>query len=218
VEHRWIDGRPGKAVITGRRRRGRGIVSAIAIGLLLQWAAGCGAVITPPPAVARPATIYITDYVRLSSLLLPIGDGRLEEFAFGDFQWFALNQNTWHDALRSLFCSAGSTLGRRELTDPNDPAKLVPATGADRVALLTVDAARAGRLRDELEFAYGQQSATEVFNPASGLYFVHAREPYSLFHNCNHVTARWLRELGCKVNGAAMTSKFALRPPSGVSR
>lgn len=189
----------------------RGFAWAIASGLLLHLAGGCAAAITPPNGVSHPVDIYITDYGWHSSLLLPTGDGRLVEFAFDDFRWFALNQNTWHDALRSLFCSAGSTLGRRDLAKPDGPAELVGETGADRVARIAVEADGAARLREGLEFAYQAHSATEVFNPASDLYFVRVREPYSLFHNCNHVTARWLRELRCDVDGAAMTSKFKVR-------
>jgi hypothetical protein len=46
------------------------------------------------------------------------------------------------------------------------------------------------------------------------MWFVRSREPYSGLHNCNHLTARWLRRLGCKVRGAAMFSKFRISSSS----
>jgi hypothetical protein len=36
-------------------------------------------------------------------------------------------------------------------------------------------------------------------------------EHYCILHNCNHVTAGWLRDLGCEVHGPAMFSHFQVK-------
>jgi hypothetical protein len=186
--------------------------------LVLFITGGCGATVRPPAQPPRAVHVYITDYGRHSSLLMPTRDGHLVEFAFGDFDWFALNQTQWYDGPRSLLFSRGSTLGRRELRDIDDAQQLARATGAAKVTRFDVDGDRAARLRDDLNFAYSQHSFTEVFNPASDLYFVRVPECYGLFHNCNQVTARWLRDLGCEVTGPAITSNFTVSGNQSTTR
>src|SRR5689334_13559900 len=51
---------------------------------------GCGGTITPPRAVRDPVPVYVADYGRHATLLLPVEDGGLEEFAFGDWRWLAM--------------------------------------------------------------------------------------------------------------------------------
>jgi hypothetical protein len=194
--------------------------------LLLLIGQGCTTTVIPPRRETlrceAGTDVYLADYGRHSGLLFPAREGMLVEFAFGNFAWFAMNQNDWHNAFGSLFFSAGSALGRRELritTDNGrDPADVKRATGAAKITRIHVSADRAAELRDGLNLAYAQQASTEVFNPASEMYFVRVREPYSVFHNCNHVTARWLRRLGCDVDGLAATSKFVVRKERASQR
>jgi hypothetical protein len=53
---------------------------------------GCTTTIVPPRAPADPVSVYVTDYGRHSSILLPDPRGHLTEYAFGDWNWFALRQ------------------------------------------------------------------------------------------------------------------------------
>src|SRR5829696_8933380 len=162
------------------------------VGALLMLAGGCTSTVIPPKRVTDPAAVFLTDYGRHSSLLLPDREGRLVEYAFGDWDWFAVNKNKSTDALRALFASRGSTLGRRVLPNVDETVELARLTNAAKVSRFEVERERALRLQDDLSHAYRMHAATEVFNPASSLYFVRVPENYWMFHNCNHVAARWM--------------------------
>jgi len=41
--------------------------------------------------------------------------------------------------------------------------------------------------------------------------FVPHPHNYTYFHNSNHVTAGWLRELGCDVRGPAVDSRWEVK-------
>src|SRR3954465_6678501 len=83
---------------------------------------GCSARIVPPAHVGDPVPVFVADYGRHSSILIPDDDGKLLEFAWGDYEWFAVNHNHPGDAFVAMFCSRGSTLGIRWLkTGPERP-------------------------------------------------------------------------------------------------
>lgn len=46
-----------------------------------------------------PITIYITDFGYHSRLILPTRQGRLLQYAYGDWDYFALNQQNWNNAI-----------------------------------------------------------------------------------------------------------------------
>ena len=170
--------------------------------------------ITPPPPSGDDVPIFVTDYSRHSSILLPASQGHYVEYAFGDFDWFALSETGASDGFRALFFSAGSTLGRRQLNLPEnaDPAAVAKETEAERALRIEVPRDKASALLEQLDDAYFARYDTITYNPASSMWFVRSREPYNALHNCNNLTARWLRELGCKVRGTALFSKFRISP------
>jgi hypothetical protein len=156
--------------------------------------------------------VFVTDYSRHSSILLPTPQGYYVEYAFGDFQWFALSQTQSSNGVHAMLWSDGSTLGRRQLTLPDDPLEVAAATDAEKVIRFKAPRAKVDALRNELDAAYFARHDTITYNPASSMWFVRSREPYNALHNCNHLTARWLRQLGCQIRGTAMFSKFRISP------
>jgi hypothetical protein len=181
--------------------------------LVACGSAGCvTTTIVPPPPSGDDLPIFVTDYSRHSSILLPAPEGHYVEYAFGDFNWFALSQTRASNAVHAMFWSAGATLGRRQLELLDDPLAVASDTEAEKVIRLQAPRAKVDALRDELDAAYFARHDTITYNPASSMWFVRSSEPYNALHNCNHLTARWLRRLGCKVHGAAIFSKFRISP------
>ena len=186
---------------------------AAVLGLLLAlFIGGCTTTIIPPPTPANPATVYVTDYGRHSSLLLPESgsNDRYVEYAFGDWDWFAEGHKISSSGVHALFFSKDSALGRRELTLPHDE-NLAGFIHTKQVEELTVPRERANALREELDAIHQAHIDTKVFNQKTQLWFVKYSGGYGLCHNCNHATADWLRQLGCTIRGTAMCSRFRVK-------
>ena len=175
---------------------------------------GCSATIIPPPAPHDPVTIALTDYGRHASVVFPDSDGRGSvEYTFGDWDWFAAGHNGPTDAVQAMLWSKGSTLGRRHVDLTPESSELIDELLAEKIILLRVPRDRADALRDALGEPFRARANQALYNQVMELHFIPDAEHYGLFHNCNHVTARWLREMGCETRGNPITSKFKLAPP-----
>jgi hypothetical protein len=183
------------------------------VALLGVFLSGCGGTITPPPHVLNPAQVYITDYGRHSTLLLPTGNGSgLVEYAFGDRAWLVGYHRKWYNVFGSLFFSDGATLGRRYFRQTPSPEHFVESLQTRTYITFAVEQERAAELRGKLDAEWERAASTASPAPdGDGFLYVDDAESYSLLHNCNHVTARWLRELGCEVSGMTVTSKLKLK-------
>jgi len=180
--------------------------------------AGCANRVVPPEHVADPVPVYIVDYGRHSSLLLPAGPDRLTEYAYGDWDWFASNSTAWTQAIKALFFSAGATIGRRDLDDPRDGLPgLLSRIGAIRLVRVNVERTRAAALREQLNRRWDRGRDTMIYNPAAELFLVRDSQHYALWHDCNHETARWLREVGCSIWGLNVTSDFVVKGPAAAA-
>lgn len=173
---------------------------------------GCAMTIRPPATTAEPATVFLADYLHHASLFLPNDDDTWCEYAYGEWEWFALNRESALDAVRiSLFPSRG-TLGRktwRHLTTA-DQVRLLG--GFEAVYELTVDARRALELRQRLEAEFDRERATRVYNSEEQMEFVHYRNTYWLGWNCNNAVAEWLEVLGCEIRGPRTFAEFRFEP------
>lgn len=187
-------------------------------GLLLGWlvaGVGCATTIHPPVQLSNPVAVHLVDYGRHSCLMLPHEDGGVMEYAYGEWQWYALNRQQPWDVLRALFVPTRGALGRRH-HDLESGAVESGDIEIERAFVIHVEANAVRALRDELDRQWDTAASTVVVNPTTGLAFVYAEESYWLFNNCNPVTARWLESLGCEVRGWAILSDWhigELRPP-----
>jgi hypothetical protein len=166
---------------------------------------GCGGTLHPPAWVEQPTTIYVKIDYRHSSLLLPRHTVGLVEYTYGDWRYFALADTGLWVGLVALLGSPQATLGRR------DPASHAEAEQPGvRILPVVVDRRRADALAMTLEARFRRRVATLHYNDRYNLWFVKDPERYHLLNNCNHVTARWLRQLGCRVDGLTITNDFRL--------
>ena len=181
--------------------------------LVLLALAGCTTTVRPPSTVDDAVKIYLTDYGRHSSLLLPVDDRVFHEYAFGDWDWFALSRTTPGDAVRAMLFSRASTLGRRQLHLPNDATSSIVARriGAARALTFHVPRDRVDALVQRLDSLFERYRNTVTYNIDSDMWFVRYDGGYWGCYNCNHVTRSWLESLGFAVSGPAVTSDFRLK-------
>ena len=72
------------------------------VAVLAALSLGCATRVVPPRAIVSPVTVYIADYGRHSSLILPTDTGCLAEYAYGDWRFYALNQYRWYWGMTAL--------------------------------------------------------------------------------------------------------------------
>ena len=178
-------------------------------GLVLS---SCTTSITPPADPVDPVAVYIVDYGRHTSLLLPEEEGEgLIEYAYGEWQWFALDRARWHDVFGTLLWPTRGALGRWEWDLPPDVETIRTAILCEDVLEIIVASQRERALLMRLEARHAQHADTLHYQPRYRLEFVHDDDEYHLFHNCNHALADWLRELDCEAHGWAMFADFIVQ-------
>ena len=172
---------------------------------------GCSATIVLPKAPVDPTTVYVADYARHSSLVLPRPDGGWTEYAWGEWDWYARGNAHWYQAPRAMFFSDRSTLSQRNFGAKKDAHALQRALGANHLLAIQCSRERVEALRNRLNEHFSRNSLTLMHSDYSEMDHVQDDEHYWAFHNCNHVTARWLRALGCDVKGEPFLSHFKMR-------
>jgi hypothetical protein len=180
---------------------------------MIALVSGCATRVVPPSNPANPVAVYVTDYGRHSSILLPMGDGHLMEYSYGDWDFYALNKYKWYAGPTKLFLSDGSGLGRRILAHPGDDEALQKMINSKRLLRVEIEQSKVRDLLAELDQRYCAKIETMVYNNYGHSYFVKDESHYWLFHTCNAMTQQWLEKLGCKVSGLAVISNFELDRP-----
>jgi hypothetical protein len=183
------------------------------VATLVLWS-GSRTDIYPPADPAHPTTVLVTDYGRHSSLILPDGPAHCIEYTFGDWYYFALDHESLPIGIWALLDSSGGTLGRRRIACALDDPRVRSMLGAIRVQPIQVSADAVAGLRQKLDAQYARHLDTEVYNPDEHMHFVKSDLPYGLWHNCNQLTAEWLRVLDCKTRGWAVYSHFDVVKPA----
>lgn len=169
--------------------------------------AGCVTTIRPPADPQDPVEVGLIDYGYHAGLVLPTADGGSVEYAYGEWEWFARNNDAWYRVFPALCWPTSGALGRRPL-----PAveRLAKAVAAEEILVFQVGRREAAALLDRLGHRYASRSEAPHPNPAVGLTFVPDDASYCCFANCNTALAGWLRELGCEVSGPACSANFRI--------
>ncbi|MBI5865413.1 MAG: DUF2459 domain-containing protein [Planctomycetes bacterium] len=177
---------------------------------LLALECGCAMTIRPPRDVAEPTTVYIADYAQHASILLPREDGSFAEYAYGEWDWFALNHETVLDALRILLIPSRGTLGTRSLPACDNAESLRTRMGFEAVHSLRVDRPVAARLLKTLDEQFAAWRDTQIYNSQEQMTFVHSPRVYWMLWNCNTAVAAWVEQLGCEVSGCRLFADIQL--------
>lgn len=182
---------------------------------LLTALAGCGPMQIRAPRVAgAPAAVYLADYGRHSSLILPRPGGARVEYAYGWWPWFALNHQQWYDAIPLFIFPGEGALARRSLPEDADAETLRRDLGLEHVELISVEPARAAALLAHLDAAYEAHRDAEIANPATAMTCVPSDRAYSLINNCNTAVTEWLETLGCGLCGQTFLANFDVESPA----
>jgi hypothetical protein len=163
--------------------------------------------------------VLLLDHGRTASLILPDETGSAIRWAYGDWNYYALRRTSLWDGAAALFWPTQGALGRMELGGPVEIESVrlrLGRIGFDHAHLLRVERSAAARLHLQLTGLYEANAATEVRTPSVGLHFVHHPIRYTWFHNSNHVTAAWLRRLGCRVSGPTARSNWRVAGVEGA--
>jgi hypothetical protein len=181
--------------------------------VVVLFCCGCQAVIVPPRvSPGEPSLpVFVADYGYHSSVIIPRSEGLMVEYAYGDWTFFAKNQKSWKTTFDALFSSDQATLARRVLMRSPYQAGLQEAVGANSVFRFEAPRDKVIRLDVELSRRFSRDLDSIIYTPAHDSYFVKDDERYGLGNNCNHLTARWLEQLGCKVEGVVFGSHFKLK-------
>jgi hypothetical protein len=171
---------------------------------------GCATTVRPEARPIDPVAVFLTNYGVHSSLMLPTPDGRFVEYSFGDYGYAALNRGGPHNALGALFVSGQSGIGRRFLSvRPGEDAPR-PAHAPRSVQRFYANRFQVYALVRELDQRYRKGADKPVHNPVTDTVFVKDTEHYSIANNCNHMTGRMLRQLGCEVRGPTATPAYKI--------
>lgn len=164
----------------------------------------------PPEAPASPVAVRLLSDGRHAGLLLPCADGRVVEYGYGAWSWYALLENQWWRAPATVLFPNEGTLGRRYV-DHGDIGAEGDYLGG-RLSHLVVPEERVIRLLARLdgEFASG---GTPHENQLYDMHFVKHPERFWFGHLCHDEVAEWLRELGCSVSRAPIRTGLRVAGP-----
>jgi len=188
------------------------ILSVLALVLI-----GCALIrsptlIIPPTDPVNPTTVYVINYGYHSRLILPDRQDGLLQYTYGDWHYFALNQQNLRDGLAALLIPTTGTLGRKRA---NDITELQQELGSDwQDTLLSFEVARtqAAQLLESLHERFNQNIDTRIVTSRNNLAFVQDEQEYTLFHNSNHELVNWLEALDCQVEGFITLPNFQVKP------
>jgi hypothetical protein len=187
-----------------------GVRLPVAVLLALVILNGCAGTVIPPAAPRDPVTVAVVDYGRHSSIVLPVADHRMVEYAYGDWRWFALGKTNIFAGLGAMIRSPQAALGRREVHAlPNTP-DFARQIGVRDYFTFDAPAERVVSLLARLDTRFARGGEPH-FSPYAELWMVRDDGPYHLFHNSNHFTASSMKALGADVRGLRILSHFRLR-------
>ncbi len=177
--------------------------------------AACTNVVVPPAAPLRPSAVFLIDHGRHASLVLPGADSGAVRYSYGDWNYYALVKTGFFETSGAALWDTQAALGRRELSGPPTAAGVRRAVrvGIEDLYELTVESDEVRRLRRRLDGLFRANLETRVYNAAYDLEFVHHPRPYTAIYNSNRVVALWLRDLGCRVRGPLLFSRWRVERP-----
>jgi hypothetical protein len=182
---------------------GLGIASIV----VANWICSPATIILPSNPI-DPVTIYLVDYGFHGRLILPSDENKCFEYAYGDWRYFALNQQDWLTGAAALFLPTQGALGRK--LQNCDRLQLLASRKNNSWLKIAVEKTKSDRLLKLLNSYFDRPATMPVENPHTGMTLVPYDRTYTLLHNSNHELVRWLEDLGCRVEGFILWANFKI--------
>ena len=186
---------------------------AVVVAIVLGWISLPPRII-PPPDPAAPVTVYVMNQDFHSRLILPNQEDEFVQYAYGDWQYFALYEQNIRTALAALFLPTQGALGRRSYSNLQTLEQETAERYNGALLRFNVASARVSQLLESLNARIERNIDTAIINQRNRMTFVQDDQDYTLLHNSNHELARWLEALDCEVEGFVMWSGFRVEQPS----
>ena len=189
------------------------MLTLLAVPLVI--CASCRAAIVPQARLVDPVPVFVLNHGRHSSLVLPSAGGGLVRYSYGDWKYYALREQGARETTGAVLWPTAAAFGRRELVGRPVEADVRRAVvaGAEEIFEIPVERHAVIELQSELEALFAANLDGLVQNRAYDLDFVPHPERYHMFRNSNHMVARWLRRMGCRVSGPTLLSRWKVLEP-----
>ena len=181
------------------------IVLAITGILFVGWICS-PATIIPPNNPVNSANVYLVDYGFHGRLILPGDRDKCLEYAYGDWRYFALNQQDWLTGAAALFLPTQGALGRK--LKSCDRLHLLTTLKDNSLLGITVEKIKVDSLLKVLNSYFDRPATMQIENPYTGMTLVPYNRTYTLLHNSNHELVLWLEALGCRIEGFVLWANF----------
>ena len=192
------------------------IIPLIVMYMLLSlFQSGCATNVIPPARPQEPVTVYLTDYGRHSSVIIPSnnGGGDYDEWAFGDYEFFAKGDTRWWVAILAMLHSPQATLGRRQIKNASmvSQESLMKALGDCR-RLMKFEASACGPRPWSSSSTPNSATAPTSRCTARTARFITCliRSPIGSCTTAITSPRTGCRRLGCEICGPAIYSNFKL--------
>lgn len=168
------------------------------------------AIIIPPINLNNPVNIYLVDYGFHARLILPSNKNQCFEYAYGDWRYFALNQQDWLTGAAALLLPTQGALGRKLINCDRLQLASQAIQKDNNFSSFAVEKTKVDRLLKVLNSYFDRPATTQIENPHTGMTLVPYDRTYILLHNSTHELVRWLEDLGCRVEGFVLWANFKL--------
>jgi hypothetical protein len=186
----------------------KNICLLLTMGLILL---ACTTEIRPPQAGQE--RVFLVDHGRHASLVIQL-DNRVYRYSYGDWDFYAEASPGFWNGLKAALWPTQGALGRKQwsgLASADNLHRHLP-DGIEQIHSLQVEEHRARDLVKELELIFQRHQPSLRQTPEYNLEFVHHPQVYWILNNSNQMIGKWLEQLGCQINGAALFSRWEITP------
>ena len=178
--------------------------------LALLLLVGCTSTVRPPLGpLEDPVTVFLVREARHSGLVLPQEGFGYVEYGYGEWEWYAMEADSWYRVFPAVLWPTRGTLGRRT-SAAEDELELRERWWWLELESFRVERARADALRDRLDAAFESRLDELHHSKAYGIDFVPSDDGYWCLFNCHDSMTDWLREIGCEVGRVPIRGGLSL--------